>query len=249
MQLFLGLKSADFVKYVTCPKCSEIYTLKESIEKVGSKQYGKTCMTCNSPFLKTTETRAGKRILSPQRTYCYYSLKKSLQDLLKRPGFMKECKRWQTHASNEDIFQDVYDGRIWRSFQTYQGKEMLSDGNTFGLMLNVDWFNPYKHIQYSVGALYVSIINLPRELRYRPENIIIVGLIPGPREPQHNINSFLRPLVSELLDFFEGVPMSIYNEGETHIIRCLLLCVACDIPASRKVCGFLGHMANFGCSK
>ena len=28
-----------------------------------------------------------------------------------------------------------------------------------------------------------------------------------------------------------------------------LLCVACDIPAARKVCGFLGHMAKLGCSK
>ena len=43
--------------------------------------------------------------------------------------------------------------------------------------------------------------------------------------------------------------MSVYDEGETHMIRYLLLCVACDIPAGRKVCGFLGHMANLGCSK
>lgn len=27
------------------------------------------------------------------------------------------------------------------------------------------------------------------------------------------------------------------------------LCVACDIPACRKVCGFLGHSAELGCSK
>ena len=34
---------------------------------------------------------------------------------------------------------------------------MLPDGHTFGLMLNVDWFNPYKHTQYSVGALYFKV--------------------------------------------------------------------------------------------
>ena len=33
------------------------------------------------------------------------------------------------------------------------------------------------------------------------------------------------------------------------IVKGALLCVACDIPASRKVCGFLGHNANLGCSK
>lgn len=27
------------------------------------------------------------------------------------------------------------------------------------------------------------------------------------------------------------------------------LCVGCDIPATRKLCGFLGHSACLGCSK
>lgn len=27
------------------------------------------------------------------------------------------------------------------------------------------------------------------------------------------------------------------------------MCVACDIPASRKCCGFKGHSANYGCSQ
>ena len=33
------------------------------------------------------------------------------------------------------------------------------------------------------------------------------------------------------------------------LMKAALLCVACDIPAARKVCGFLGHMAKLGCSK
>ena len=32
-------------------------------------------------------------------------------------------------------------------------------------------------------------------------------------------------------------------------IRCALMCVACDLPAGRKVCGFLSHGAHLGCSK
>lgn len=27
------------------------------------------------------------------------------------------------------------------------------------------------------------------------------------------------------------------------------MCVGCDVPATRKLCGFLGHTANLGCSK
>ena len=40
--------------------------------------------------------------------------------------------------------------------------------------------------------------NLPQNLRYKPENIIIVGIIPGPAERKKTINSYLTPLVNEL---------------------------------------------------
>ena len=33
------------------------------------------------------------------------------------------------------------------------------------------------------------------------------------------------------------------------MVRCALLCVACDLPAGRKVCFFLSHAAGKGCSK
>lgn len=116
-------------------------------------------------------------------------------------------------------------------------------------MLNVDWFNPFKHTVYSVGVLYLTVMNLPRSKRYKQENVILVGLVPGPSEPPLNINSFLSPLVDELLKFWRGLHMKVANFSEPKLIRCALLCVACDIPASRKVSGFLGHAANRGCSK
>lgn len=36
----------------------------------------------------------------------------------------------------------------------------------YGIMLNVDWFQPFKHTNYSVGAIYVTILNLPRAERF-----------------------------------------------------------------------------------
>ena len=33
------------------------------------------------------------------------------------------------------------------------------------------------------------------------------------------------------------------------VVRAALICVACDIPAARKVCGFVSHNALLGCSK
>ena len=38
-------------------------------------------------------------------------------------------------------------------------------------------------------------------------------------------------------------------DGSDLLVRAALLCVGCDIPAARKVCGFVGHRALKGCSK
>lgn len=48
------------------------------------------------------------------------------------------------------------------------------------LMMNVDWFRPFKHSPYSAGMIYLVVQNLPRSLRFKVENVIIVGAIPGP---------------------------------------------------------------------
>ena len=43
--------------------------------------------------------------------------------------------------------------------------------------------------------------------------------------------------------------MTVYGTTTDCIIYVALLCLACDLPAGRKVCGFLGHSATLGCSR
>ena len=73
-------------------------------------------------------------------------------------------------------------------------------------------------------------------------------MLPGPSEPS-NINSYLEPLVRELSDFWHGKELNIYNVSEKKLVRCALLCAACDLPAGRKLCGFLSYTAHSGCSR
>ena len=46
-----------------------------------------------------------------------------------------------------------------------------------GLLLSVDWFQPFKHVQYSIGAIYLVLLNLPRSLKYLRKNMILAGII------------------------------------------------------------------------
>ena len=98
--------------------------------------------------------------------------------------------------------------------------------------------------------IYLVVQNLHRSMRYKKENCILVGLIPGPKEPKLTTNSFLQPLVQELKELWQGVTIPCPSHPLKKIfVRAALTCCARDIPATRKLCGFVGHSANLGCSK
>ena len=130
-----------------------------------------------------------KKILYPKKVYCYRKLKASLYLSMEHKGMLLLCEHWRNRCVPSGCLADVYDGRVWWFF---------GQPHNLGLLLNCDWFQPYDFTEYSVGVIYMVILNLPRSLRFKPENVIIVGIIPGPDEPSLTINSFLQPLVTEL---------------------------------------------------
>ena len=91
----------------------------------------------------------------------------------------------------------------------------------------------------------MCVLNLPREERYKQENTILVGIIPGPTEPD-KLNSFIKPLVNDLLKLGIDCVASLFSVKK---VRGALVCVACDLPAGRKMCGFLSYTARLGCSQ
>ena len=97
---------------------------------------------------------------------------------------------------------------------------------------------------YSLGAIYLTLQNLPRSLRYKSENIILVGVMPGPKESSLNINSYLSPLVLELQQAWSDGFVVMSSQHVPITVKLALSCVACDcdIPASRKIQVFWATM-------
>ena len=255
----LGCVRDRFHRYVVCRRCQHIYSIAQCIH---SNQTSKTCphrpfpnhphsrqrRECGTLLLKSVELTSGKKLLYPFLVYCYMSIENSLQELLLRPTFISECEQWRSRQVKPGVLEDIFDGAVWKDFQTYEGTPFLSEPLTFGLMINLDWFQPFKHSKYSIGAIYMTVMNLPRSARYKPENVMLVGILPGPSEPS-DINSFLDPLVNELNAFWQGKELHVHGETSKKVIRCALLCASCDLPAGRKLCGFLSYNAHYGCSR
>lgn len=257
LKQYLHAENKSIKYYVVCPKCCTLITRRHflsyqtmplDIPKCGTK-IGKGNRKCNAPLYKRVKHGSHYKIV-PKSLYSYFPIKETLVKLYNRPDFHRKCELWRKRRVLDGVYTDIYDGAVWKEYLCVNGKPFLSAPYNLSLKLNVDWIQPFNHTQYSMGIIYLAVENLPRSERFKVENVLLVGCIPGPREPKHNINSFLAPMVDELLELWNGIQLKTSSSlfGYTSL-RCALTCVSSDLPATRKVCGFAGHSAAMGCSK
>jgi len=112
------------------------------------------------------------------------------------------------------------------------------------IMINLDWFQPFKSAVYSCRAIYSVICNLPRDIRFKRENMLTLALLPGPNEVKlDKINHYLAPIIDELLELWDGFNLPTAGKN----VRLAVICCSNDIPAARKLCGHASALA--GCHR
>lgn len=171
------------------------------------------------------------------------------------------------------IFSDIWDGDRWEAHQfcaarngrawgelsdlqkaVEQKVALLARPGALALALNIDWLQPSKNCAYSMGVVYLSVLNMPREDRYRMEVMLLHGVLPGPKQTSRpQLQSALKPLTEELElllngDSGRGVWMKTANHPQGVYVRATLLMDICDLPAARETCGFASYSAFQGCA-
>ena len=160
----------NFKRYAVCRKCHQIYPLGQCLEIFAGRQRPKSCSfqrfpkhtqrrmreECRTPLLKIVKLPSEKRIFYPYLTYCYLGLKIALKNFVRKPNFLSQCNEWQARSVPCESLMDVYDGKVWSEFQSEDHQKFLLDSNSLAFMLNIDFFQPFKHTTYSVGAIYIS---------------------------------------------------------------------------------------------
>ena len=181
---FVGSNRDRFEKFACCQICHSVYPINECITEDGKEStkcnyvefpnhpHVNKRKECGAILLKKVKTPTGNVSFQPNLVYCYKSLIDSLQEMLYRPNFLEMCEEWRENVSPPGVYNDIYDGKIWKDFQEVNGQPFLSLPHNFALNLNIDWFQPYSHTQHSEGVIYMTVLNLPRKQRYLQENII-----------------------------------------------------------------------------
>lgn len=247
--------------YATCTKCFGI-SKRLADPAIKGPNYSKRCScknvkgeVCGKPLLRGF---SGAEV--PIRRFPYQSLNEWLARLLMRPGAEASMdSSWLKVNDSGDRMYDVWHGEAIKSFKGPDGITPFSvcpsNEGHFIFSLFVDWFNPYRNRKggknSSIGAMYMICLNLPPAVRFKPENVYLVGILPGPREPsKEQLNNFLEPLVHELKSFWN--PGVYYPSTRDHkngrLVKCALMPLVCDLPALRKTAGFASHNATRFCS-
>lgn len=102
----------------------------------------------------------------------------------------------------------------------------------------LDGFQATKLQNHSTTPIIFINLNLPPELRYSNDNILLSCLIPGPSNYK-NLDSFMHPIIQELLQLEGGVEdvLNAYTPDEPFTLRATVLVVSGDGPASADAIG------------
>ena len=147
--------------------------------------YGSRITRCSTLLFKKVKYGSDYKIIQ-KKLYSYYPIKDTLVKLYGRKGFHQTCELWRERHAVPDVYTDIYDGSVCKYFVTVDGKPFLSAPYNLCLKINVDWIQPFDHTQYSMELIHLAIENFPRSERFKVENIILVGCIPGPRESKQD---------------------------------------------------------------
>lgn len=260
----------SIIRYATCPSCCQIYPPDPSRP---DDPYPHHCTytetdkpVCGARLVRSvtsqnTQKAHGPRIThTPCRPYPYRKVISWIGGMFARTALeVVMGDAWKDAVSSAaDRWTDIIQAPAMRNFLGPTRERFSKQHGTdvhlvFGLF--IDWFNPGGNKKagktYSIGAIYLVCYNIPPHLRYRPENMCLVSIIPGPGEPSlEQLNHLLRPLIDEMLVLWDsGVHLSrtaLHPTGR--LVRAAIIPLICDLPALRKTAGFAGHSSKHMCS-
>ena len=192
-----------------------------------------------------------------RRTFSYMPLIPRLRALASNRTYAARLQyRAEEHAKarRTGTTTDIFDGLHYRSLlgdRVVVGDRRLphnyfSDHRDIALGFATDGFAPFKRRKHTAWILLVFNYNLPPEQRFQKDNILCVGIIPGPKKPW-NADSFIHPLVRELLELAIGVSTYDALSSRLFALHAYVITAFGDIPAVSMLMHMKGHNSQCPC--
>lgn len=188
----------------------------------------------------------------PRAQFSYLPIIPRLRAMVSNQKHAAKMQYRANYQHKPSQFNDIFDGSHYQTLRKTRikvGDETLpysffSDPRDIALGLSTDGFGPFKNRKQTTWPLVLYNYNLPPEERFQHE--IHIGVIPGPKKPAE-LDTFLFPLIQELLLLAIGVTAWDALNKEYFTLRVFLLVVFGDIPAMAMVMRMKGHNGKLPC--
>lgn len=64
-------------------------------------------------------------MFKPSLIFPIISIKRRLQQLYNTKGFEESCRKWTNRPNNEKELADIFDGRIWKTFEDPNNSQLF----------------------------------------------------------------------------------------------------------------------------
>ena len=265
--LYSALKNlhleGEFTTYAVCPACHHLHDPKLPSSK-DTSEYPLVCQAmlpgttglvpCETPLLQKKRGR-----LRPIKPYVVPSFTDYLAHLLSDPQVEQLCDK-ACDDTMERVWRKVtiatmrgvFDALFMHTFEGPRSGKLFidrGDGIHIAFMWQLDFFSPnpsMKQSTSSIGVMTTVPLNLPADIRYKPEYTYAV-VIPGPSSPKLElINSYIRPIMDNfVVGWHHGFRLTwTASQGQHHSINVALVVSASDLPAARKGSSNASHNSN-----
>ena len=221
--------SPEIVQVVVCPNlCMKV---SPSLN-IGDRD---VCFQCNTPLY------LGK---APKKFYYSIPLSLQLVTIFKnRPKLLQQMAEYSQKMLKypENCIGDFQQGDWMKSnisFMVYRWNLALG--------ICIDGIPTYASSKVSLWPVYCIILNLPPNIRYKIENILLVSCSTSPRLPEE-YNVICSHLISELTILHHGIP--VVNSIDQHhtLLKARLCFLTSDLEAKNKILNMTGYNGYYGC--
>ena len=150
--------------------------------------------------------------------------------------------RWHSEDHKKDgKLRAPADGSQWRKIERKYWDEFAKDPRNVWFALSADCINPFgEHSSnHSTWPVTLCMYNLPPWMCMKRKFIMMPVLIQGPKQPGNDIDVYLRPLVEELLQLWNGNGVRTWDEHkqEEFNLHALRFVTINDWPALSNLSG------------
>jgi hypothetical protein len=231
------------VKYDCCPKSCMSYSMYPDDTE---------CRVCHHPRWKTITNMRSKKTTEKQVPYAQHTYIPLTHRIRLWWSNSRQAEK-MIHYRNTTAEQgnaegkstDFWTGQLLQDLRKRDEDRgartpMFSQDTDLAFFFSTDGVKVFKSRRaFHIWPLLLINLNLPPAERVKRCNMILVGFVPGPKEPK-DLDSFLFPLIQEMKmlekGFSDGFNAARRNTAqETFLLRAYIVCVGADMIGRTKV--------------